>query len=110
MTSPKAEPLVLEALAIRRKVLGPDHFETAYSLNDLGLIYWRMDDDTRAEEYFRQAVAVMEKAVGEQHFNTIYFRTNLANLLEKRHEYAEAESLIASKCSKPLEHCLEKNI
>jgi len=35
----KAEPLLLEALQIRQKALGPEHPDTARSLDDLGELY-----------------------------------------------------------------------
>jgi hypothetical protein len=39
---PKAEPLDQQALRIRQKVLGPEHPDTATSLNNLAALYHEM--------------------------------------------------------------------
>ena len=43
--SDRAEPLLRSALAIRRKVLGERHRNTATSLSDLGMLLWRQGDN-----------------------------------------------------------------
>ena len=45
----KAEPLFKEALQIRQKVLGPEHPDTAQSLNNLAELYQAMGDYAKAE-------------------------------------------------------------
>src|SRR5271165_6468823 len=46
----EAEPLYQEALKIRQKVLGPEHPDTATSLNNLALLYVRMGDYGKASQ------------------------------------------------------------
>jgi tetratricopeptide (TPR) repeat protein len=73
-----AEPLYRQALAIRRKVLGEQHPDTAYSLDNLAI---NMDDQGKypdAEPLFRQALAIARKVLGEQHPDTAISLGNLA--------------------------------
>ena len=50
----EAEPLLRRALAIREKVLGPDHPEVAQSLENLAVLYRDMGGYDRAEPLFRR--------------------------------------------------------
>ena len=51
----KAEPLYQEALRIRQKVLGPEHPDTATSLNNLAELYLDMTGEyAKAEPLFRK--------------------------------------------------------
>ena len=54
----KAEPLYQEALGIRQKALGPEHFETASSLNNLAMLYWSMGEYVKAEPLLKEALRI----------------------------------------------------
>ena len=66
----KAEPLLGRALAIKEKALGPEHPDTATSLNNLAGLYWLMGDYAKAEPLLQRALAIREKAVGAEHPDT----------------------------------------
>src|SRR5260370_25786676 len=90
--SDKAEPLLLEALTIRRKA--GETAEVAQSLQALGTLYGRTGRAQQAEQSFREAVSVFGKTVGGE-------PPDYANALEKlglhcpsRHDYADAEPLL----------------
>ena len=51
----KAEPLYRRALAICEKALGPEHPDTAVSLNNLAELYNAMGDYAKAEPLFQRA-------------------------------------------------------
>ena len=51
----KAEPLLIRAEAIRRKSLGPDHPDTAWSLNGLAVHYDNLHNYARAETFYKKA-------------------------------------------------------
>ena len=51
----RAEPLLLQALKIRKKVLGEEHPDYATSLNNLAKLYHAMGAYGRAEPLCRQA-------------------------------------------------------
>ena len=63
----KAEPYYLQALAIRKKVLGEEHPDYASSLSNLGDLYFKMRDYKKAETYCLQALAIQKKVLGEEH-------------------------------------------
>ena len=60
----RAEPLLREALAIRRKAYGDDHPDTATSFNNLASLLHDAGDLTRAEPYYRLALASSERRLG----------------------------------------------
>jgi hypothetical protein len=66
----QAEPLFRRALAIREKVLGPDHPDTAQSINNLALVLYAKGDYAGAEPLLRRALAIREKALGPNHPDT----------------------------------------
>jgi CHAT domain-containing protein/Flp pilus assembly protein TadD len=89
----KAEPLYQEALRIRQKVLGPEHADTATSLNNLGSLYWAMDNYAKAEPLYQEALRIRQKALGPEHPDTATSLNDLALLYRKMGGYAKAEPL-----------------
>ena len=89
----KAEPLYLRALAIREKVLGPTHHDTANSLNNLAVLYDKQGAYAKAEPLFLRALAINEKVLGPTHHDTASNLNNLAVLYESQGAYAKAEPL-----------------
>jgi CHAT domain-containing protein/TolA-binding protein len=88
-----AEPLHRRALAIREKVLGPEHPDTATSLNNLAEVLLRKRDYDAAEPLFRRALAIREKVLGADRTETAVSMNDLGFLLANKHEAAEAETL-----------------
>jgi tetratricopeptide (TPR) repeat protein len=58
---------IREALAIREKVLGPDHLDVAASLNILGLLYDNQGRYHEAEPLYQRSLQIREKALGPDH-------------------------------------------
>ena len=88
-----AEPLFKRALAIRKKALGPEHPDTAASLNNLAGLYKDTGNYAKAEPPYKRALAIFEKVLGPEHLDTATSIENLASLYEKIGNYAEAEPL-----------------
>src|SRR5262249_44658590 len=63
----QAAPLLRDALAIREKVLGPEHPHTATSLNNLALLLQDQGDLAGARLLYERALAINEKALGPEH-------------------------------------------
>ena len=64
----KAEPLYQRALKIWEKTVGPEHPNTALSLNDLALSYdKKMGDYAQAEPLNQRALKIDEKSLGPEH-------------------------------------------
>ena len=89
----KAEPLFQEALRIRQKVLGPEHPDTATSLNNLAVLYQDMGEYAKAEPLFQEALRIRQKVLGPEHPDTATSLNNLAVLYQDMGEYAKAEPL-----------------
>ena len=89
----EAEPLYVCALDIREKVLGPDHPDTARSLNNLAGVYVSQGRYKEAEPLYRRALEIHEKALGPNHPDTARSLNNLASLYDGQGQYKEAEPL-----------------
>ena len=89
----KAEPLLQRALKIREKALGPEHPDTATSLNNLAALYRDMGDYAKAEPLYQRALKICEKALGPEHVDTANSVHNLAVLYRDMGDYAKAEPL-----------------
>ena len=66
----QAIPLAERALAIREKILGKEHRDTAQSLNNLAELYHDMGSYDKAEPLYKRALAIKEKVLGSQHPHT----------------------------------------
>jgi Tfp pilus assembly protein PilF len=76
----EARTLSERALAIYEKTLGPDHPNTASTLNNLGGLLEEQGDLAGARPYFERAVAICERTLGPDHPTTRAIRANLASL------------------------------
>ena len=63
----KGEPLIREALEIRRKLYGTAHPDVARSLEELGLNYFERGENDEAVQQLREAVAMQRKLHGKLH-------------------------------------------
>jgi tetratricopeptide (TPR) repeat protein len=77
-----ARPLYERALAIREKVLGPEHPNTATSLNYLGGLLKDQGDFAGARPLQERALAIREKVLGHEHPDTATSLNYLGGLLE----------------------------
>jgi CHAT domain-containing protein/tetratricopeptide (TPR) repeat protein len=62
-----AKAAALEALQIRRDLLGEDHYEYAVSLDNLAKLYEATGEYTSAERVLHRAREIREKVVGKDH-------------------------------------------
>jgi tetratricopeptide (TPR) repeat protein len=88
-----ARPLLERALAIREKALGPEHPDTALSLNNLALLLEDQGDHSAARPLFERALAIWEKALGPEHSDTAASLNNLASLLRDQGDHSAARPL-----------------
>jgi eukaryotic-like serine/threonine-protein kinase len=77
----EALKLFQQALKIREKVLGPDHYEVAVSLDSVGSAFWYMERYHDARPYYEKALEIREKALGPTHPEVAGSLNNLAILL-----------------------------
>ena len=89
----EAEPLFVQALALRRNLLGEEHPDVASSLNNLAELYSSQGRHSEAEPLFVQALALRRKLLGEEHPSVATSLNNLAYLYSSQGRYSEAEPL-----------------
>jgi CHAT domain-containing protein/tetratricopeptide (TPR) repeat protein len=89
------EAITLEqrALAIVEKVRGPEHPDTALSLNNLAELYQATGAYAKAQPLLERALAIREKVLGPEHPDTATSLNNLAGLYKATSAYAKAEPL-----------------
>jgi CHAT domain-containing protein/tetratricopeptide (TPR) repeat protein len=82
---PSADDLkaAIRADEIRRRILGPDHLQTASSLNLLGEIERGLNRFSQAESDFERALTIRQKRLGNDHDQTLETQGDLAVLYEK---------------------------
>ncbi len=90
----QARPLFERALAIREKVLGPEHPDTATSLNNLAALLEQLSDFAGARSLYERALAICEKVLGPKHLKTATSLNNLAILLQLQGDFAAARPLL----------------
>ncbi|MGK7874280.1 MAG: tetratricopeptide repeat protein [Xenococcaceae cyanobacterium] len=89
----EAEPLYQRSLAIREKVLGPEHPDVALSLNNLAGLYFSQGNYTEAEPLYQRSLAIRQKVLGPEHQLVATSLNNLAALYQVQGKYTEAEPL-----------------
>jgi tetratricopeptide (TPR) repeat protein len=77
----RARPLYERALAIRQKLRGPEHPDTAGSLNNLAELLRDQGDLAGARPLHERALAIREKVLGPEHPDTADSLNNLAAML-----------------------------
>ena len=85
-----AKPYYERALAIREKVLDPDHPDTAISLNNLGRLLREMGNLTEARPFYERALAIFEKVFGPDHSYTAASLNDIGLLLQANGDLVEA--------------------
>jgi tetratricopeptide (TPR) repeat protein len=89
----EARRLFERALAIREKVFGPDHPNTAASVNNFALVLQGQGDLAGARPLLERALAINEKVLGSEHPGTAVSLNNLALLLQEQGDLAAARPL-----------------
>ena len=87
----QAAKMTRAALAIHRRLSGPESPEAAASLNDLGVALWKDWKQPEAEAALREALAVRRRLFGNEHADVAASLNNLANVYRHYQRPAEAE-------------------
>ncbi len=78
------------ALAIRQKVYGEEHPDTAMSLNDVGTSYAALGEHRKALECEERALAIWQKVYGEEHPDTARSLNNVGSTYAALGEHRKA--------------------
>jgi serine/threonine-protein kinase len=88
-----ADSLYLEALSIRRSVLGPNHRDVATTLSKLGSIRWyNMGDFAAADSFLHEALRIRKTVFDTAHVELATIYNNLASLYHRQADYDQAET------------------
>jgi tetratricopeptide (TPR) repeat protein len=90
----QAASLFRDALAMREKTLGPEHPQTATSLNNLASLLRAQGDFMGSRLLHERALVIREKTLGPEHPLTAYSLNNLASLFQSQGDLPGARPLI----------------
>jgi serine/threonine protein kinase/tetratricopeptide (TPR) repeat protein len=88
----EAEPVVRQAVILRRNLLGTEHHNVAQALDVLAEVLVGEEKLAEAEAVAREGLAISRKTIGEQHFTTADCLGNLGMALHKAGRLTEAEA------------------
>jgi tetratricopeptide (TPR) repeat protein len=80
-----------QALEIRKQSLGEDHPDYAMSLNNLGILNYKMGAYQAAESYYQKALEIRKKVLGQVHPEYASSLITLGNLYLDMGDYQAAE-------------------
>ncbi|MEY3401369.1 MAG: hypothetical protein RLZZ86_984 [Cyanobacteriota bacterium] len=89
----EAIPLAERVLAMRKRLLNPEHIDVATSLNNLAELYTSQGRYAEAEPLYHQALEMIKRLFGQEHPRVATSLNNLALLYAKQGRYMEAEPL-----------------
>ena len=92
---PKAEELLTEALAGRRRQLGDDHPNTLHSMNNLGGLFTQQRKYPEAEALLTATLAARRTQLGDDHLDTLNTDGNLGVVRIRQGGAAHAEGAAA---------------
>lgn len=87
-----AEPLLIQALELRRQTLGPIDIEVATSMNHLGELHRARAKYNEARALYHQALIIHQQILGPEHPETADSLNDLGILYLSQGKYEEAES------------------
>ena len=89
----EAEPLLLDALEMRRRLFTSDHPDVADSLNNLASLYDNQGRYSEAEPLYLDALEMTRRLFTSDHPDVATSLNNLASLYDNQGRYSEAEPL-----------------
>jgi serine/threonine protein kinase/tetratricopeptide (TPR) repeat protein len=92
----EAEASAKEALAIRQKILGPEHKDIATTLQALAEIECRRGNVDKAADLLGRAKTIAEKALGEENPDVADILHDLGMVRERQKNYPAANQLFSS--------------
>ncbi len=88
-----AEAMARAALALRRRLSGPESAEVAASLDDLGGALWKQRKLGEAETAYQEALVIRRRLFGPEHADVAATLNNLGAVYRRQKKLAEAEVL-----------------
>ena len=89
----EAEMMSVQAMTIRKRILGQEYSDTLDSIAMVGLVYKLRGKYDAAEPLYRETLELTEKVLGKEHPDTLTSMNNLAFLFHSQGKYDAAEPL-----------------
>lgn len=86
----KAEPLFLQALALREETHGSESIQVAHTLNNLAALYAAQGRFAEAEKNYQRAIQIQENVLGSEDDSLGASLNNLALLYKQQNNFAAA--------------------
>jgi serine/threonine-protein kinase len=90
----KAEPHLVRALELQRRLHGASHAHVADAMKDLGSLYEKRGDVPRAEQLYRDALGITRRAPGADDTSTATLLDDLGRVRMEQGDFAQAEQLL----------------
>lgn len=90
----QAEPLLKKVLALRERVLGPNHADVAESLVNLAVLHNKKGNYWKALPMLNNALEILRKANGDRDPETVACLSWIAETHQKQGQYFEAEKIL----------------
>src|SRR5579859_2094018 len=87
----EAQQLLLQALKLRRLILGLEHIDVAESLSGLAWLYYDLGRFKQAEELFYKTLEMRKKLLGMEHQDVVTSINDLGLLYREQSKDAQAE-------------------
>ncbi len=88
-----AQPLYMQVLETRRRVLGPEHSDTLFTFSALASMYQRQGAYVLAEEYAAKGLEGRRHALGMEHPDTMAAAADLALAYQSQGKFVASEPL-----------------
>ena len=91
--------LFSEVVAVRRRVLGPEHPNTLSSMHYLGVQLGTEHRYPEAERVFREVLEIQRRIIGPEHLDTLETMNDLGVTYANEHRYTEGEKVFREAIS-----------
>ncbi|KAJ7289060.1 hypothetical protein C8J57DRAFT_1459170 [Mycena rebaudengoi] len=89
----RTQELCVARLENRKHILGSDHLETLFVMQDLVVIYWHLGKFTDAKELGVAVLEKMKQILGSEHPDTLAALSDLAAIYRSLGKFMDAEEL-----------------
>lgn len=87
----EAEDWYKQSITILEQSKGPEHLDTAYPSNGLGILYCEWGEYEEAEKWYQRSLRIWSHYLGLKHPQVAYAFHNLAVLYTRQNKYKQAE-------------------
>ena len=87
----EAEEIYRKMLAVQKRVLGKDHFNTLMTASNLPITLKKQGKHAEAEEMYRETLVVQRRVLGDDHPHTLATASNVAITLDRQGKYGRRD-------------------